>query len=156
MSLISLDVADSVTENLGKTMILVGLTLLIVGLLLLNSFGSVLSAGSLFFGVLFLVYGFFVQVGFFSGNLRSLNGLGTVFVCISVAFFAFSVVVIQFLDITVIGYVQEIFHGARLPFFRPLISSQRPYMWLSGLCINLSLVFFVAGLVLKVYHFLKP
>jgi len=147
---------DFVTENFGKIMIFGGVGLLIIGFLTLNSFGTLWSAISLFFGILLFAYGFFALFGFFSGNLRSLNGLGTILICISVVFFALSLVVFQFLDITVVGWVQEVFRGGRLPFLRPLLSSERPYLWLSGLSVEVALTFLVIGVVLKVYYALRP
>jgi hypothetical protein len=147
---------DFVTENFGKIMVFGGVGLLIIGFLMLTGFGSLWSAISFFFGILLLAFGFFAVFGFFSGNLRSLNGLGTILICISVVFFALSLVVFQFLNIVVVGWMQEVFRGARLPFFRPIWSSERPYLWLSWLSIEVALTLLVIGVVLKVYYALRP
>lgn len=151
----ALDFSDYVRENFGKFMIIVGVLLVVVGLLLLSSVGSAFSASSFFFGLLFVIFGFFVQLGVFSGGVRSLGGLGTLFVCLSIVFFTFGVVIIQFQNINVIGYVQEVFRGARLPFYRMLIATDRPYWWLSDFCVHLGLVLLVVGLAFKVYSIFR-
>jgi len=144
-----------IRDYIGKIMVLTGVVLLITGVLAINSFGSVFSAGSLFLGILFAVFGFFVQVGFFSGNLRSLNGAATILICISIVFLAFSLVIIEFLEARLVGYVQMIFHGAPLPFSKAVISTNRPFLWLSSLSLQVGFVFFIAGIALKAFHVLK-
>ena len=146
---------DFVTENFGKIMVFSGVVLLIIGFLLLTGFGSMWSAISFFFGVLLVAFGFFAMFGFFSGNLRSLNGLGTILICLSVVFFALSLVVFQFLNIVVIGWLAEVFRGGSLG-ARALLSSERPYLWLSGLSMDVALMLFVIGVVLKVCYALRP
>jgi hypothetical protein len=69
--------------------------------------------------------------------------------------FIFSVVLIQFQNINVIGYVQEVFRGARLPFYRMLIATDRPFLWLSDFCVHVGLIFLVLGLAFKVYSFFR-
>jgi hypothetical protein len=150
-----LDFSDYIEENLGKIMIVVGVLLVIGGVLWLSTVGTVYSAGSFFFGLLFVIFGFFVHLGVFSGGLRSLSGFGTVLICFSVVFFVFAVVLVQFQNINVIGYVREVFRGAPLPFSRMVIATDRPYLWLSDFFMHFGLYFFVAGLILKVYSFFR-
>jgi len=151
----NVDVLYDVRENLGKVMILVGVVLVVLGLLSLSTMGSAFSAVNLFFGLLFVSLGFLVHIGVFSGGFRSLNGFGTILICLSVVFFVFAAVVFQFQDIGIVGYVQEVFKGARLPFYRMLISTNRPYSWLSYLCVIIGGVLLFAGLTFKVYSFLR-
>jgi len=146
---------DFVTENFGKIMVFSGVGLFIIGFLLLTGFGSMWSAISLFFGILLVAFGFFALFGFFSGNLRSLNGLGTILICLSIVFFALSLVVFQFLNVVVVRWLQEVFRGGSLG-ARALLSSERPYLWLSGLSMEAALALLVIGVVLKVYYALRP
>lgn len=147
--------SDYIRENFGEVMIVIGVLLVVVGLLFLSTVGTVYSAASLFFGLLFVIFGFFVHLGIFSVNFRSLSGFGTFLLCLSVVFIVFAVVLVQFQNINVVGYVQEVFRGARLPFYRMLITTDRPYLWLSDIFMHVGLYFFVAGLVLKVYSFFR-
>lgn len=144
-----------IEENFGEVMIVMGVLLLVIGVLFFSTVGSVYSAVSFFFGLLFVFFGFLIHLEVFSGGLRSLSGLGTTLLCFSVVLFVFSVVVAQFQNIKVIGYVREVFRGAPLPFYRMLIDVERPYLWVSNLCLYFGLYFFGAGLALKVYSFFR-
>ncbi|MEM4713060.1 MAG: hypothetical protein QXQ61_00760 [Candidatus Bathyarchaeia archaeon] len=129
--------------------------MIIVGVSLFSTIGSVYSAGSLFFGIMSCIFGLFLQLGVFSEGFRSIGGLGTLFICISIALFVFAAVIIQFQDINVVGYVQEVYKGGRLPFYRLLIATDRPYLWLSDIVVDVGICFLVAGLAFKVYSFFK-
>jgi len=136
-------------------MFLIGVVLLIVGVLELNLYGSILSAGSLFFGILFIVFGLFVQLGFFSGNLRSLGGAGTILICFSIIFLAFSVVMFEFLEVSLAGIVPLISHGFVSGYIVKM-SSERPYLWLSAILMQSGLVLFITGIVFKIFHAVNP
>jgi hypothetical protein len=135
-------------------MFLIGAILLIVGALTLNRFGSLLSAGSVFGGILLVVFGLFVQLGFLSGNLRSLGGVGTILICLSIVLGAFSIAVVEFVEITGAQLVADIFRG--VVHWGVVFYSDRPYIWLSVLCMQFGIGFFVAGVVLKIVHAIKP
>lgn len=148
-------VYDYIRDYSGKIIFLIGVVLLIVGVLALNLYGSILSAGSLFFGILFTVFGLFVQLGFFSGNLRSLGGVGTILICVSIIFLAFSVVMFEFLEVSSAGIVPWIYHGYVRGYI-VIMSSERPYLWLSALFMQSGLALFITGIVLKIFHAVKP
>lgn len=148
-------VYDYIRDYLGKIMFLIGVVLLIVGVLELNLYGSILSAGSLFFGILFIVFGLFVQLGFFSGNLRSLGGAGTILICFSIIFLAFSVVMFEFLEVSLAGIVPLISHGFVSGYIVKM-SSERPYLWLSAILMQSGLVLFITGIVFKIFHAVNP
>jgi len=148
-------VYDYIRDYLGKIMFLIGVVLLVVGVLTLNLYGSILSAGSLFCGILFTIFGLFVQLGFFSGNLRSLGGAGTILICVSIVFLAFSLVIIEFLDVSSAKIVPWIYRGAVLGYIVRM-SSERPYLWLSALFMQSGLALFITGIVFKIFHAVNP
>jgi len=150
-----LEILDYIRDYIGKIMFAIGAILLLVGAFTLSMTGSWLSAGSVFFGILFVVFGVFVQLGFLSGNLRSLGGVGTISICLSIILFAFSLAVIEVVNITGIGVFPEIFRGAVLG-YQIIMYSDRPYVGLSMLCMQFAIGFFVAGIVLKIIHMVKP
>jgi len=144
-------VFDSVRDHIGKLMLLIGSVLLVAGALTLKNFGSVFSAGSLFFGILLVVFGLMAQLGLFSDNLRSWNGLGTIMMCFSIVFIAFSFAVIQFSEVNSADVVPIIFRGAVLG-WKVVFSSERPYIWLSALFFQLGLVVLVVGIAIKIFN----
>ena len=150
-----LEILDYISDYMGKIMFLVGALLLAVGILTLNLYGSVLSAGSLFFGILFVVFGMFIQVGFLSGEIRSLSGAGTVLICLAIVFAAFALVVVEFVDVTSRGVVADVFRGAVMG-YRLILDSDRPYVWLSVICLQVGIGFFFVGLALKIIHAVRP
>jgi uncharacterized membrane protein HdeD (DUF308 family) len=142
---------DLVRDNLGKIMIGVGILAVIFGIFMLDSFGTFASVSSLFIGVLLIVYGFFLQVGLFSVKWRSMNGIGTVLLCISVGFFALAIVALQFQIVHAESAV-EVFRGLVIPFMR--LSGTRPFVYLFALCLQIGLGVLAAGIALKIYsHF---
>ena len=150
-----LEILDYISDYIGKIMFLIGASLLLVGVLTLNLYGSVLSAGSLFSGILFVIFGMFVQLGLLSGEIRSISGAGTVLICLSIVFVAFGLVVVEFVDVTSKGVVADVFRGAVLG-YRLLLSSDRPYVWVSVICLQAGIGFFLAGLALKIIHAVRP
>jgi hypothetical protein len=148
MSLVS-DIADFLRENLGSFSMVLGTFLFFSGLLLFNTFGSVWSALSIFFGIMLAAFGLFSQLELFS-DLRSFSGFGSVLIFVSIAFFALSISFFQFLEISSLRVVQEIFRGGVLPFSRVILHTERPYLWLCSLFFWLGVFFFVGGLVVKI------
>ena len=143
-----------VMDEMGKIMLLIGIALLVVGLLAFNSFGSVLSAGSFFFGILFIVFGMLVQLGFFPRDLRSLSGVGTILICLSIVFITFSIVVAEFVEMDLVRIVPSIFKGAIIG-YRALMESERPYLWLSTLFMQFGLATLIIGIVLRIFNALR-
>ena len=151
MSTRVLEFEDFVRSNLGKIMIGVGILEVIFGIFMLDSFGTLVSVSSLFFGVLLIAYGFFVQVGLLSVEWRSMNGVGTVLLCVSVGFFALAIVVLQF-QIVHAEPAVEVFRGLLIPFVR--LTGTRPFVYLFALCLQIGLVVLAASIALKIYsHF---
>lgn len=141
-------------EYSGKIMFLIGIMLLVVGLLFLSSLGSPLSAGSIFFGIILLVFGLLIQLGFFYGNLRSLNGLGIFLICLSVVLIAFSIALLQFVEISVLHIVTLVFRGT-ITGYKVVLGSERTYIWLSALLLRTGLISLIVGLAIKAYYALK-
>ena len=142
---------DYVKENLGKIMIFFGILALIPGILLLDAFGTFVSTFSLFIGILLIGYGFFSQVGLFSVTWRSINGVGTVLICVSIGFFALAIVSLQF-QIVHAEPAVEIFRGLVIPFVR--LTGTRPFVYLFALGSQIGVVTLAAGMALKIYsHF---
>jgi hypothetical protein len=149
------DLLYQIRENFGKFMIVIGVLMIIVGVSFFSTTGSVISAASLFFGFLLFIFGFFFLLGVFSGGFRSIDGLGMLFVCFSIVLIVFGLVIMQFQEINVVGYVQEVFKGGRLPFYRLIIATDRPYLWLSDVCLHVGLCLFLIGLAFKAFSFFK-
>jgi Cu/Ag efflux pump CusA len=143
------DFSDFLRENFGKFSIVLGVILFFSGLFLFNTFGSFWSALSLFFGIVLATFGLFLQLEFF-GDLRSLNGFGSILLFASIVFFALSISFFQFVEITSFRLVQEVFKGAVLPFSRVVMHTERPFLWLCGLFFWLGIFLFVAGLAVKI------
>jgi hypothetical protein len=151
MSTRVLELEDFVRENLGKFMIGFGILAVILGILLLDAFGTLGSASSMFTGILLIVYGFFLQVGLFSVTWRSINGVGTVLLCVSVCFFSLAVVGLQF-QIVQAQPAAEVFRGMVVPFLR--LTGTRPFVYLFALGLQIGLAILAAGIVLRLYaHF---
>jgi hypothetical protein len=146
------DVVDYLKENFGKLLILLGIAAFISGLLLLETFGSVWSAIGFFFGIVLVASGFFFELELFS-DIRSLAGLGSILIFASIIFFALSVSFFQFLEISSVSYIQEIFKGAVLPFSRAILHTSRPYVWLCSLFFWAGFSLLIFGLVVKIINF---
>ena len=143
-----------VSENLGKIAFSVGALLLLIGVMTINVYGSVLSAGSFFFGILFVVYGLFVQAGVLSENLLSLTGIGTILVCVSIVLLAFSFAVVQFIDVTPTGIIRQILpHGGGFTGeYKLNFVSAHPFGWLSDLSLEVGIVLFIVGGIFKAIY----
>jgi hypothetical protein len=88
-------------------------------------------------------------------KLRSLSGISTVLICTSVVLFAFSMAIIQFVDVRIVGYIQEVFKGAPTGFVRIIFHSERPFLGLVQFLIWTSIVVFVAAIIIKVFQALR-
>ena len=151
MSTRVLELEDFMKGNLGKIMIGVGILAVVFGIFTLDSFGTLASASTLFFGVLLIVYGFFVHVGLFSIEWRSMNGVATVSLCVSVGFFALAIVALQF-QIVHAEPAVEVFRGALIPFIR--LTGTRPFVYLFALCSQIGLVVLAISIALRIFsHF---
>jgi hypothetical protein len=155
MSFRVLEFEDFLKENLGKVMIAVGIVLVIFGLFVFNGFGSFESAAGLFFGFLMIIYGFFVMVGIFSVKWRSMGGLGTVLVCIAVGFFSLAVVALEF-QVVSARPIKEVFKGATMPFYRLILTSSMPLMYLFALGSQVGLILLVAGVICRISGHFRP
>lgn len=155
------DLWDVLRDNLSKIMIVVGIVLVVVGLFLVSDYYVVLPAYSavpafiLFLGILLVAYGFFVQVGLFSVKWKSINGLGTVLLCIAVGFFAIAFVSIQIQLITGFIVEGEPGHSGPTNYGIAIPYSIRPFLFLFGQTFQLGLVFLVVSVALKIFSFLR-
>ncbi len=146
-----------VSDNYGKIFFIVGTLLLFIGVITLSLYGSILSAGSFFFGILFVVYGLFVQAGLLSENLLSLTGIGTILICVSIALLAFSLAVVQFVDLTPTGLIRQILpHGGGFTGeYKLSFLSTHPFGWLSDISMKVGIVLFIIGGASKAIYALR-
>jgi hypothetical protein len=109
-----------VRDNAGTISVLLGLALLVLSVLLFTMLGNPYSASCLFFGITFVALGIFAKIGMFWVKLHSRGGLGTVLICASIVFFAFSLALFQFLSLQVTASKRETITGrAREPIVTP-------------------------------------
>ena len=139
-----------VLDNMGKLVFVLGAALFFVGLLASTQFGTVLSAATLFSGILLLVFGLFSMLGLFSTRFRSLTGVSMLLICVAITLFAFAIVALQFLQIVSVTVAPVYDHGHRLPFSQVILETSRSFVWLSDLCGKAGLVFLVLGLGFRV------
>jgi len=153
---------DFIRDNLGKVMIVVGMLLFLLGVSMLATFYFVLPEIAFvplisgFLGILFIVYGFFVQVGMFSAHWRSIDGVGTVMLCISVGFFALAISAVQVQLVTgfdVRGMPSR--GGGESPFAVFLPISVRPFLFLFGMGLQWGIVFLAASFILKALGYFR-
>jgi hypothetical protein len=141
-----------IEDNLGKIMVLVGVLLLVGAVLWFSKLlGSMLSAVSLFSGIVLVFFGLGLQLGFFSGDLRNLGGVGTVLISVSVVCIALSIAAAQFSEITKVVAIPEVFRGGMFGWW--YVPATRPmYAWFSGIMFYASLTAFVSGIVFRIFH----
>ena len=154
MSTSALELEDFVRQNLSKIMIGAGILGVIFGIFMLDTFGTLASATGVFIGVLLIAYGFFIQIGLFSVKWRSINGVGTVLLCISVGFFALAIVALQF-QVVSAEAVREVAHGFLMPFTRLKLTANRPFVYLFALGSQIGLILFVTSIALKIFSHLR-
>lgn len=127
-----------------------GFLLLVAGVLLLETFGSILSAASLFFGIVFVAWGLLMRLGFFYLKLRSLDGLGTILLSVSVVFLALSIVGMTFLAVKNAIPVAIRIRGFLTGYYT-ILYTYRPYAWLATMSFWAFLISLVAGVIVKIY-----
>jgi hypothetical protein len=96
-------------------LIAVGIVLAIFGIFTSSAFGTIFSASGLFAGSLLVIFGFLSQVGLLSVEWRSINGVGTVFLCVIVCFFVLAAVSLVFQEVSYVRTARAVFHGNFLP-----------------------------------------
>jgi hypothetical protein len=143
---------EFVEEHIGKILFLTGAILLLIGVLLISPLGSIECACCIFFGSVFAIFGISAQLGFFSVKIRSLTGIGTILISISVIFFITSLILIQFIELEIVGYVGQVFHGTLTHLFRPIFHMERPFLSISSLLFWTSIALFIIGIILKILH----
>jgi hypothetical protein len=148
-----------IEDNLGKLMALVGVLLLVVAVLWSSALlGSLISAASLFLGIILLFFGLGLQMGLFSGGLRNLGGVGTILISVSVVCFALGIAVFQFAEVTGVQWIPEFF-----PERRPLRGfgwwmvpvTIQSYAWLTGIMMYTSFAALISGIALKIFQAVK-
>lgn len=151
--------SERFSENLDKLAFFAGVVLSFVGFVTINGWGTLVSAVSLFSGILLVFLGLFSLLGLFPHEWRTVNGVAVLLVCVAVALLAFALVSFEFLKIThsVLSPIYP--HGAS-PNTPPLgyqviISTDRAYAWLSGLCFYVGLGSLVFGAGLKIVEMLR-
>jgi hypothetical protein len=137
-------------EYSGNIMIFSGILLLVVGLLYVDTWGSPVSVVAFFFGIVLFTFGLFARVGLFSLKLLSLNGLGTILICVSVAFLALCFAVTEFQAVASVVTVYQMGPGGKVIPYQEVIT-YRPYVWLSFNLIEVGLPLLFAGLIAKAY-----
>jgi hypothetical protein len=161
MSLRLLEFMDFLKDNQGKILIAIGILLAVLGFGMQSTFYFViptvgfLSGVSLFLGIMLVVLGSFVHVGLFPVKWRSVDGLGTVLLCISVGFFALAIVAIQFQLVT--GFYEEgaPSPGGGVPYTMYIPISERPFLFLFGSGLQFGLAFLVASLIFKAFAYFR-
>jgi len=159
MSLRFLGLVDFLREYAGRILIGLGLILVIVGIMSLGTFFfsipdfAAVPILTLFLGLVFVVYGFFIQVGLFSVRWRSMNGLGTVLLCISVAFFALAIVAIQIQLVTGFEHEGVPSHTGAITFVMYVPVSLRPFLFLFDYGLELGAAFLLVSLIFKAISF---
>jgi hypothetical protein len=144
-----------IEDNLGKLMALVGVLLLVVAVLWSSALlGSLISAASLFLGIILLFFGLGLQMGLFSGGLRNLGGVGTILISVSVVCFALGIAVFQFAEVTGVQWIPDAFRGAVFGWWMVPITKQS-YAWLTGIMMYSSFITFFAGIALKIFQAIK-
>ena len=145
--------AEFFKDNLPKVFITVGIVLVIFGIFTSSAFGTIFSTSGLFAGSLLVIFGFLSQVGLLSVEWRSINGVGTVFLCVIVCFFVLAAVSLVFQEVSYVRTARAVFHGNFLPCSVAYVHTNLRFVYLFATGIQLGLVFLVSSLVLKAYHF---
>jgi hypothetical protein len=163
MGLRALELLDFLRDNLGKVLIAVGILFFLLGVFMLADSYFILTeiafvpAISLFLGILLAVYGLFVQVGLLSGRLRSIDGLGTIILCVSVGFFALAFSAIQVQLVT--GFEKQGMPsrsgGGESPFALFFPISVRPFLFLFGLGLQWGIILLATSLILKAFSYFR-
>jgi len=159
----SFGLSDYLSEHLGKILIAAGIVFVVVGSLFIGDYyyevplSALIPCVLMFLGIVFVAYGLMIQVGFFSGKWFSIGGIGTILLCVSVLFFALTVVAIQVQLVSGFSIIDQIVGraGRAIPVYEAVPDSVRPFLYVSGEALQLGLILFAAGVILKVSSFLK-
>jgi hypothetical protein len=143
-----------IDERVGTFMFFIGVIMLIFGLLFLTPLGSIISACNIFVGITLSVFGLLIRLGFFYGKLLSLNGLGTLLICLSVVLFALSLSLMQFVKFDIHNIVPLIFRGAVIG-YKLATEYERIYVHLCSTLLRFALLFFIVGVIIKIYNVVK-
>ncbi len=149
-----LGIEDFISEHKGRLMILVSLPFFFIGMLWLNGFGTMLSAAGFFVGILLVAYGFLDVLGFFSVKWRSIAGLGVILIVAAITFLAISLGTMEFQTLVLAGYRPVIFKGAIIS-YQPVMHSYPTFLWLTEITVELTLLLFAAGIILRIYAYIK-
>jgi len=141
---------EYLVEYASSILFFSGLLLLVAGVLLLETFGSILSAGSLFFGIVFVAWGLLMRLGFFYMKLRSLDGLGTILLSVSFVFLALSMASITFLGVKHV-YLASTFIRGTFGGYYTILDTYRPYAWLAMISLWAFIISLLAGMIVKIY-----
>ncbi len=145
----------NVLDYSDMALFLSGCVLLVIGLLCKKDMGSWISAGTLFLGTTFCTFGIFLKLGIFSVKLRSLAGVGTILICVSVICIALSIVLFQFCEMTIVGVVRARF--LRGDYYRvTCILWKQKYLWLCNLLAQASLPLFISGVTARFLSIVLP
>ena len=141
---------EYLVEYASSILFFSGFLLLVAGVLLLETFGSILSAASLFFGIVFVAWGLLLRLGFFYLKLRSLDGLGTILLSVSVVFLALSISGVTILAVRHVYLVPTYIRGF-LSGYIQILDTYRPYAWLATISLWACIISLVAGVMVKIY-----
>ena len=111
-------------------LIAVGIVLAIFGIFTSSAFGTIFSASGLFAGSLLVIFGFLSQVGLLSVEWRSINGVGTVFLCVIVCFFVLAAVSLVFQEVSYVRTARAVFHGNFLPWSVAYVHTNLRFVYL--------------------------
>ena len=155
------DFWDVLRDNLSKIMIIAGMILIVFGIVFVGDYYfelpayAIISPVTMFAGIVFLVYGFFLQVGLFSVKWRSINGLGTLLLCAAVAFFALAIVSMQIQLVTGFLLKGEPSRSGGVNIFDAIPISVRPLLPIFGEALEFGAIFLTVSVILKVTSFLR-
>jgi hypothetical protein len=141
---------EYLVEYASSILFFSGFLLLVVGVLLLETFGSILSAASLFFGIVFVAWGLLMRLGFFYMKLHSLDGLGTILLSASVVFLALSIAGITILQVKHVYLVSTFIRGNFAGYYT-ILETYRPYASLAIISLWAFIVSLLAGVIVKIY-----
>lgn len=147
---------EGIEEHASTILSIIGFILLIVGVLLLETFGSLLSAVNLFIGIVVLGLGMLMRLGlFYQFKIRSLDGLGSMLIIVGLICFALSLTALTFLSVKAIItfriFVNHSWATDIINMFETMPITYRPYAWLSNDSFWGCIFTLVSGVAIKIY-----
>ena len=146
---------ESVEEYASTVLSLIGFVLLAVGVLLMETFGTLLSAANLFSGIVLLGLGLLMRVGlFYRFKMRSLDGLGSILIIASLFCIALSLTSLTFLSVKAILTIRLFINHSGTNIIRlwdTVPITYRPYAWLSSISFWGWISSLAAGIAVKLY-----